>query len=337
MISATIARRAIVTTVPFGAVDTTPLDLLDRAGIELVINPIGRKLKAAEVKDVIAGFPVVIAGTETISAETMAACPDLRAICRVGIGLDSVDLLAARARGIQVSYTPDGPSPAVGELTVGLMIDLLRGVGPADRGLRAGQWVRHSGNRISHSVIGVIGVGRIGRMVIAHLQGGFPGVRILANDLSPDPSLAGVEWVDKETIYREADIVTLHVPLTGETMNMVTTRELGWMRKGSVLVNTARGGIVNEADLATALQSGQSLRAAAIDVFEEEPYKGALAELPNTLLTCHMGSMTVDCRARMEIEATQEAIRFLDGQPFRTPVPEAEYAVAKHLAERQPW
>src|SRR5215470_19620672 len=109
--------RVIVTTVPFGAVDRTPLELLAEAGIELVVNPLGRRLKPSEVRDVIAGFPVVIAGTETIAGDTIAACDALKAICRVGIGLDSVDLLAARRLGVAVSYTPDRPSPAVAELT----------------------------------------------------------------------------------------------------------------------------------------------------------------------------------------------------------------------------
>jgi D-3-phosphoglycerate dehydrogenase len=323
--------RAIVTTVPFGAIDPTPLRLLREAGVELVINPLNRKLKASEVRDVIRGFPVVIAGTETISAETMAACPELKAICRVGIGLDSVDLMAARRLGISVSYTPDGPSPAVAELTIGLIIDLLRGIGIADRGLRQGLWNRFTGSRIANSTVGVVGVGRIGKRVIRHLQGGFPGIRILAHDHRRDPTLDGITWVDKETLLRESDVVTLHIPLGVETLNWCGAGELAQMKPTAVLVNTARGGIVNEAALAAALRGGV-IRAAAMDVFCEEPYKGELAELENILLTCHMGSMTADCRARMEIEATEEAIRFLTGQPLRSPVPEEEYANAERLA-----
>ena len=325
------SRRVMVTTVPFGAVDDTPLRLLAEAGVETVINPLGRKLKAEEVAGLIAGFPVVIAGTETITAEAMAASPGLRGICRVGIGLDSVDLPAARRHGVAVSYTPDGPSPAVAELTVGLMIDLLRGIGPADRGLRRGGWIRHTGARLATSTVGIVGVGRIGRRVIKHLLGGFPGIRILANDLVPDPGLADVAWVDKAVIWREADLMSLHVPLTAETLDLVTARELAAMKPSAALVNTARGGIVNEADLARALAAGTP-RAAAVDVFCEEPYRGELTGLDNALLTCHMGSMTADCRARMEIEATREAIRILDGAALASPVPAEEYANAERLA-----
>jgi D-3-phosphoglycerate dehydrogenase len=323
-----VPKRIVVTTAPFGAHDRTPLELAAAAGIELAFNPLDRRLQPAEVLGVIKGFPVVVAGTEPITSEVMAACPDLKAICRVGIGLDSVDLISARRRGIAVSYTPDGPSAAVGELTIGLMIDLLRGVNPADRGLRAGKWIRHTGLRLANAAVGVLGVGRIGRRVIRHLQGGFPGVRILANDLVPDRTLHGVEWVDKETIYRQADIVTVHLPLTAETAELIAGRQLAMMKPTAILVNTARGGIVNEMDLGHALGVG-TIRAAAIDVFCDEPYRGPLAELPNALLTCHMGSMTTDCRARMEIEATQEAIRFLQGEKLLSPVPDEEYVIAE--------
>ena len=328
-----MAGRVMITTVPFGANDPTPLDLLKQAGVKAVINPKGKRLQPGEVLDVIRGFPVVIAGTEPITAETMAASPGLKAICRVGIGLDSVDLSAAKRLGIAVSYTPDAPSPAVAELAVGLIVALLRGVVPADRKLREGVWTRFSGTRVAMSTVGVMGAGRIGGRVIRHLQGGFPGVRILANDLEPDAALKGVEWVDKETLLRSADVITVHVPLTADTFDMIAAREFSIMKPDAVLVNTARGGIVNESDLARALTEG-TIRAAAVDVFIEEPYAGPLAQVPNVVLTCHMGSMTADCRTRMEIEATQEAIRFLAGQPPQNAVPEHEYRNAALLTAR---
>ncbi|MBF0249318.1 MAG: phosphoglycerate dehydrogenase [Alphaproteobacteria bacterium] len=326
--------RAIVTTVPFGDADPTPVKLMNDAGLEFVVNPLGRKLRPEEVADMIRGYEIVIAGTEPITADVIAQCPDLKAICRVGIGLDSVDLLEAQRRGIALSFTPDGPSPAVAELTVGLIVDLLRQVTATDRNLRNGSWARYHGRRISESTIGVIGVGRIGGMLINHLVNGFPNVRILANDL---PERTGrvaheaITWVDKETIYRESDVITLHVPLTASTQNLITRSELAMMKPTSHIINTARGGIVNEQDLAAILRDG-SIGGAAIDVFEEEPYAGPLCEVMNTVLTCHMGSMTQDCRASMEIEATREAIRFMKGEPFVSPVPESEYELAAQMA-----
>lgn len=322
----------VITTVPFGVISPEPLDLLASSGLSYQINPLGRKLRPDEVASVIGGASIVIAGTEPITDAVMAACPNLKAICRVGIGLDSVDLVAARARGIAVSFTPDGPSPAVAELTVGLMIDLLRDVSSADRAIRAGDWNRQAGKRLADCRVGIIGCGRIGGRVIRHLSGGFPGIQILANDIKHDPELDElVTWSDKATIYAKCDVVSLHVPLTAETWNMIGANELSRFKDEAVLINTARGGIVNEVDLARALR-GNTLRAAAMDVFEQEPYIGELCDLDNVVLTCHLGSMTKDCRARMEIEATREALRFAEQASFECPVPEAEYALAEQLS-----
>src|SRR5262249_17560848 len=147
------------------------------------------------------------------------------------------------------------------------------------------------------------------------------------NDLIVDDAFAnqtGSIWADKETIFREADIITLHVPLTPQTRKMIRQRELDTMKADAILINTARGGLIDEADLAAALRARPRF-SAAIDVFEEEPYKGELATIENCLLSCHMGSCTFDCRLQMEVEAAQEIIHYYRGEPFATPVPESEY------------
>ena len=268
---------------------------------------------------------VLIAGTEPITAAVMDRAPRLRLISRVGIGLDSVDLQAARARNILVSYTPDAPAPAVAEMTMGLILSLLRSLAQADRQMRGGVWHRFVGRRLSELTVGVVGVGRVGKRLIRHLQGFAP--HVLASDLAPDHEfgvLHQVRWVDKETLYKEADIITLHLPLTSMTRNLITRRELDMMKPDAVLINTSRGGMVNEHDLAQALKRGR-LAGAALDVFGQEPYSGELVTVENCLLTCHMGSMSRDCRIRMELEATEEAIRFFKGEPLRLLVPEDEY------------
>jgi D-3-phosphoglycerate dehydrogenase / 2-oxoglutarate reductase len=325
--------RAIITTLPFGEIDPKPIAILREAGIEFAFNPLGRRLKPEEVASVIDGYDIVIAGTETIGRKALCS-PRLKAICRVGIGLDGLDLLEVRRRGIAVSYTPEGPSPAVAELALGQIISLLRDVGWADRGLRAGHWHRRFGVRLSLATVGIVGCGRIGSRLIAHLLGGFPGVRVLAHDIRGGLVFDGsdkVGWVDLGTLLRESDVVSLHVPLTPYTRHMIGTNELAAMKPSAVLINTARGGVVDEAALCAALGHGQ-IAGAAIDVFEEEPYTGPLTKCENALLTCHMGSMTRDCRVRMEVEATQEAVRFVTGLAFASPIPEAEYELA-HRAE----
>ena len=303
--------KVLITTVPFADKDNLPLKLLESNGIEYLINPLNRKLTEDELAEMVTDFDVIIAGTEEISEKVMNNASNLKHISRVGIGLDSVDLLAAEKNGIMVSYTPDAPAPAVAELTIGMMLTLLRSVHVSNTQMHNRKWYRFFGRRLSNVTIGVIGVGRIGIDVIKHLQG-FGSPNILANDISD--TLHGlslpVQWVDKEKIFKEADIITLHIPLTGLTKDLIKEQQLLSMKKDAIIINTSRGGVINEKDLYKVMQSGH-LSGAAIDVFEKEPYYGPLKDIERCLLTAHMGSMSVDCRTRMEIESTEEAIRFL--------------------------
>lgn len=322
--------KVLITTVPFGDKNRAPIEQLEAAGIDYLINPIGRKLKEEELAEMVSDFDVLIAGTEAITDKVMARANSLKLISRVGIGLDSVDLLAAERRGIQVSYTPDAPAPAVAELTVGLAFSLLRSMHVANLQMHRGEWERHFGRRISEVTIGIVGAGRIGGRVLRHLAA-LGARRILVNDLIPNLDVEQgihLDWVEKETIYREADVISLHVPLTAQTKNMICRAHLMQMKKDAVIINTARGGIVNEADLALVMAAGH-LSGAAIDVFNQEPYSGPLAQVERCLLTSHMGSMSIDCRTQMEIEATEEAIRFLTGKPLQGQVPLAEYEIQR--------
>lgn len=320
--------KVLITTVPFSDKNRLPLELLENAGIEYVINPYNKKLTEDQLADLVSDFDVLIAGTEPITDKVMARASNLKLISRVGIGLDSVDLLSARRRGIKVSYTPDAPSPAAAELTMCQILTLLRSVHVSNARMHQGHWHRFFGRRLAEVTVGVIGVGRIGSRVLRRMTG-FGTPRVLVNDLQPNykqiPEFK-LEWVTKEEIYREADVITLHLPLTHLTKNMIRREHLMQMKPDALLINTSRGGIVNEQDLYEVMKSGH-LGGAAIDVFEHEPYSGPLCEIERCLLTSHMGSMSVDCRTRMEIEATEEAVRFLMGNPLASVVPEAEYEV----------
>ena len=322
--------KALITTVPFADKNRLPLELLENAEVDCLINPLNKKLTEDELAEMVTDFDVIIAGTEPITAKVMDNASNLKHISRVGIGLDSVDLMAAEQRGIKVSYTPDAPAPAVAELTIGMMLTLLRSVHVSNSQMHAGQWHRFFGRRLSNVTIGIIGAGRIGKGVIKHLQG-FGNPHILVNDIEPDLQFGDqyeLEWVSKEQIYREADVVSLHLPLTGKTKNMIRTEHLRMMKEDAIILNTARGGIINEDDLYDVLQTGH-LSGAVIDVFDFEPYTGKLRDIERCLLTAHMGSMSVDCRTRMEIEATEEAVRFLTGKPLEGLVPEDEYEVQR--------
>ena len=308
-----------------------PLDLLENAGIEFLINPYNKKITEDQLADIVTDFDVIIAGTEPITEKVMKCASNLKLISRVGIGLDSVDLLAAQKRGIKVSYTPDAPAPAVAELTLGIMLSLLRSLHVSNAQMHQGQWYRHFGRRLKEVTVGIIGVGRIGTRVL-RLMKGFGTSKILVNDIMPDRELDSefkLEWTSKENIYKEADIISLHIPLTCLTKNLIRKEDLLKIRPDAFLINTSRGGIINEVDLYEVLKSGH-LSGAAIDVFEREPYEGPLREVERCLLTAHMGSMSVDCRTRMEIESTEEAIRFLTGKALESEAPQEEYDVQGH-------
>ncbi len=194
--------------------------------------------------------------------------------------------------------------------------------------MKNGLWRRYDGFRIPEMTIGVIGVGRIGARVIRRLSA-FGSPRILVNDLNTNKKITDslkLSWVTKDQIYQESDLITTHVPLTLETKGLISSRELGMMKPSAMLINTARGGIVDEEALYNALDQN-IIHSAAIDVFEKEPYSGPLTTLDNCFLTCHMGSMSFDCRSRMEIEATQEIINYYTGAPQNKLVPNSEYLI----------
>lgn len=322
--------KVFVSTIPFGEANPLSKQMLSDNGIEYSVNPFGRKITTEELADAIGDADALVAGTEVIDHRVFDRAPNLKLIARVGIGLDGLDLLEAKNRGIACTYTPDAPAPAVAELTIGLMINQLRHISKASSNLKEGAWERLEGRRISELTIGVIGTGRIGSRVIRRLSA-FGTPEVLANSLihrdEIDPRQK-ISWVTKNEIFERADVVTIHTPLTEKTRDLVTIKELAAMKRDAILINTARGGIVNESDLHDAL-SDNLIQSAAIDVFEEEPYEGPLTSLQNCTLTCHMGSMSKDCRARMEIEAVQEVINFRNGLPLEKPVPDSEYYLRK--------
>ncbi len=320
--------KVLITTVPFGQVDAKPLEDLTSNNIEYVINPLNRKLQPGELAELIDDFDIIIAGTEEIDREVFDKAKNLRFISRVGIGLDSVDLNYAKEKDVKVSYTPDAPAPAVAELTIGLMISLIRSVNQSNLNIKNGEWKRYFGYRLSEMNIGIIGMGRIGRGVMNHLKC-FNPKNIFVNDID-DSALkdldSNVTICSKEEIYCNSDLITLHAPLTSDTYNMISSEQIDHMKKNVFLVNTARGGIVNEKDLFDSL-AGNRIAGAAIDTYEQEPYFGPLTKFNNCINTAHMGSMTFDCRSAMEIEATDEAIRFVKGETLLSEAPEAEYKV----------
>lgn len=322
--------KIFISTIPFGEVDPAPIELLRQTGWEFTINPLGRKLKADEVADIAMDADGIIAGTEDLR-RLIQNSSKLKMISRVGIGLDSVPLEACKQRGIMVSYTPDAVTLAVAEMTIGGMISITRHLALADTRIRQGKWKRLMGKRIGESIIGLIGFGRIGYQV-ARLLTPFSPQNVLVNDLLDKSAEISqlvkmglnIRHADKEAIYQQADIISLHVPYSKQTHHLISQKTLKLFRKDSFLLNFARGGIVNEGDLYQGLQKGW-IKGAVIDVFEEEPYAGELTKLENVLMTQHMGSCSYDCRSQMERRATEEIIRYFNGEDLQNAVPAEEY------------
>ncbi len=310
--------RVAIATHPFGAVDGAPLRLLREAGAELTPNPHGRKLRPDELVDLLVETraQAVIASTERYDAATLDRAPDLRLIARTGIGLDNVDLDAARARGVAVSWTPEAPSDSAAELTVGLLLGLARHIGAADRLVRAGRWERKVGVLLRTRTIGLLGLGRIGGRV-ARLLRPF-GCRLLATDI--DPAVAaraadlGVTLVPFAELLPAVDALSVHVPLTPTTRGVIDAAALSRLRPGALLVNTSRGEVLDEPALLQALEAGH-LGGAALDVFCDEPYHGPLAARDDVLLTCHMGSCSDEGRRAMELGAARAVAAWIGGQP----------------------
>lgn len=305
--------RVLVSTSTFGRVSRRPLELLEAAGVRYRLNPHGRKLTPEESAELLADADGVIAGTETLSREVLGRAPRLKVISRVGTGLDGVDLAAAGELGIRVAHTPDAHVDAVAELALGGMLAVLRHLAAADRGVRAGGWHKPMGSLLAGKTVGIVGLGRIGKALLRLLTP-FGGTR-LACDPRPEAELAGhggVRYVGLDELLAESDLVTLHAapaPAPGGDGGgpLLDRRRLARMKPGAVLINTARGGLVDETALAEAIAAGR-LAGAHLDVFAEEPYHGPLSGLDNVLLTPHIGSYAAECRLRMEVEAVENLL-----------------------------
>lgn len=323
--------KVFISTIPFGESDDEPLRVLKKAGIEYRINPEGRKLTPEEVGEYAREADALIAGTEDV-ATVLGLAPNLRIVSRVGVGLDSVPLGLCRERGVCVAYTPAAMSPAVAELAVGAMLCAARGVCAADRRVRRGEWRKPMGRRLGGAVIGLVGFGRIGSLV-ARYAAGFQPAEVLVSDVqdltNTLKALAGeaglaIRQVELAELLEHAHFVSLHAPLTPSTRHMIGAKELDMMREEAVLLNLARGGLVDEAALLEALQSGR-IAGAVLDCFEQEPYDGPLRELDNVILTPHMGSSSADCRTAMEVQAARNVADFFRGETPAGLVPESEY------------
>jgi len=302
-------KTILITTSSFGKADPRPLDQLRDAGFDVQLNPFGRKLTESEVLNLVEQHhPTgMIAGVEPLTQKVLTAANQLKAISRCGIGLESVDCATAKELGIKITNTPDGPTLAVAELTVGMMLTLLRKIHFSDAAIRHGQWVRPMGSLLHGKTVGIVGCGRIGAAVAVRLKA-F-GCRMIGCDVIQKES-DHIQMMNADQVFAESDIISLHMPGGKSNYHFMDGRRINSMKKGAVLINTARGDLVDEKALGAALQSGH-LSGAALDTFESEPYEGPLSALENVLLTAHIGSYAAEARVMMEAQAVENLLKAL--------------------------
>jgi len=303
--------KLLISTSSFDVKSNQILQDLQAQGFEIVLNPYGRKLKEPEVLELLSDDVVgMIAGVEPLTRHVLNSTKSLKVISRCGIGTDSVDLVAAEELGIPVHITPTAPVIAVAELTVSLILSLLRRTSEADRTLREGKWNPLMGKLLASQVVGLLGYGRVGNRV-GQLLKTF-GAKRIAYDIFRDDSLfADTVCVSSlDEFISRSNVITIHIPYNKDNHHLVDRAFINKMQAGSILINTSRGGLIDEEALYEALVSGH-LAGAALDVFEEEPYSGQLRTLPQVILTPHMGSYAKEARIQMEEESAQNLLRSL--------------------------
>jgi D-3-phosphoglycerate dehydrogenase len=295
--------KILIGTSSFGLADDAPLRTLAAAGIDVVMNPYGRKINDAELPALLTDDIVgLIAGLETLS-RPMLSTSSVRVISRVGAGMSNVDLPAAHDLGILVYSTPDAPTQAVAELTLGAMLSLLREIPAMDRDLHAGSWVKRLGRQLDQRTVAIVGFGRVGRRVAALLAPFGTRVVVVAPSME-EANVDGLPVLTLEDALAQADIVTVHA--SGEEP-ILDEHAFALMHEGTLILNAARGGCVSEPALIAALDAGR-VAGAWIDTFETEPYAGPLTAYDNVLLTPHVGSNTVECRVEMERDAVDHLL-----------------------------
>lgn len=271
----------------------------------------GVRLDGEELIDFCQDADAIIVGVEKINSSILKRLPNLKYIAKYGVGIDNIDIESCKKKGVLIGWTGGVNKRSVAELTLGYMLILMRNIFSSYSNLKKLRWIKDGGNSLCNKKIGIIGVGNIGQDLIKLLS--VFGCEILANDISENSSLSkrlNFKYVTKEFLYRNSDIVTLHVPLTSSTKKMINSKVFNKMKNSSILINTSRGGIVCEKDLIDALKN-KKIHSAALDVFQYEPLKNKeLVKLSNIICTPHIAGNSKEAVIEMGNSAISHLINF---------------------------
>ena len=306
--------KILISTSSFGQTSSKSLDLLRKHQFEVILNPYNRKMRPEEIKDLGKNVLAIIAGTEEYDKKLFDELPHLKLISRVGVGTDSLDLKEMSKRSIELRTSDSLLSVSVAELVLGLTLSIARRINASSEKLREGTWEKKLGQLIHNKKVGIVGLGKIGTEVMKKFKA-FE-TKIFAYDLEEKEELVqeyDISYCSIEDIFSTCEIITIHLSKTSSTEGLIDQRLLSLMGKNTILINSSRGGIVNETDLYNHLKVSQDTFA-ALDVFEKEPYHGPLTELKNVVLTPHIGSYTQDTREELELEAVKNVINFFSNE-----------------------
>ena len=304
-----VSGKILVASRSFGKNCPEVLDEMKGAGCVFLPQKFDGTPTEEQLIAAIGDADVLISGTEPVTENVLAAAKKLRVISKHGVGVDNIDLAAAKGRGIPVAVAGPAMVDAVADLTMGLILALARQIPQGNANVKAGQWGRFVGPELRGKVLGVVGFGQIGKAVARRAEG-F-GMKVIAHDAFPAP---GIEYVDLKELLTGADFVTIHVPLTMETRNMFGAEQFRQLKSTAFLVNVARGELVDETALFEALKA-KHIAGAATDVFvKEPPGKNPLLELDNFIATPHCGGQTPEALRRMGEITAENALRVLRGE-----------------------
>lgn len=305
-------KKILATPRSFGKASRAPIQLLEEAGYEVILNPYGKIMSEEELIEAMEDVAGVIIGVDPLTAKVLEHAKNLRAISKYGVGTDNIDLAKAAELGIPVSITRGANSNAVADYAFALMMACARRVVEIHNRCAARDWSKLTTTDVSGKTLGILGLGAIGRGVARRAQG-FD-MKVLAYDPYWDSAYAqsnNIQSADPDTIYRTCDFISLHLPLTGETKGMIGRKQFQLMKPTTVLVNTARGGIIDEEALAEALENNM-IYAAGVDAFEHEPPTlEKLYTLPNLIMGSHCAASTTGAVEAMGTMAAQNLIRDL--------------------------
>jgi D-3-phosphoglycerate dehydrogenase len=306
--------KVLIATRSFGSTSQKPWDVLAEAGCDVSRADMSKKMTEERLIDLLKGMDGVIVGVVPMTARVLENAPDLKVVGAHGVGVDHIDLDAASRLGITIANCPGANDPSVADLTIGLMIAVARSIPRVEQELRQGGWGRYQGGELWEKTLGLIGLGRIGRGVAKRASGFDMEVMVYDPYVEKDQKqLTGVKFDSFENVIKQSDFLSLHTPLNDETRNMISSAELTAMKPGAYLINTARGGLVDEQALFKALTEKQ-ITGAAFDVFlEEPPGNSPLLGLDNMIATPHIGAHTQESIERMGVMAAQGVVATLQG------------------------